>query len=83
MPRNKLTTKHATNLATQGAEQNIGLFFDLEDGCVMFLRNFGLSSNYTALEPKTSYCSFVTLCVSYSVKKLNSYSKSANIYVYT
>jgi hypothetical protein len=49
MPRNKFSTKQATNKTNQGAEQNNGLIFDLEDGCDIFLRNVGLSSSYTAL----------------------------------
>jgi hypothetical protein len=30
---------------------HLSLLFDLEDGDKMFLENFGLSPNYTALEP--------------------------------
>jgi hypothetical protein len=33
----------------------LGLFFDLEDGGDMFLRNVGLSPNYTALQARRMF----------------------------
>jgi hypothetical protein len=38
-----------------------GVFFDPENGGDMFLRNVGLSPNYTALKPITPYSSQSTV----------------------
>jgi hypothetical protein len=47
------------------------LLFDPEDGGVIFLRNLGLSPNYTVSQTRRFYCKYLRFCINLKQIKHN------------